>query len=220
MANFTCSHIVLAGGRSRRLNGVTKSLLLFGGKTLLEHALDAAPRACHRVVVGPDSLLWDSRAGHDGPDPPQAFSLVSEDPPFGGPVAGMAAGVGELDRLGCGSDWILVTACDHPRAPAAATALFASVTALLADPGPVDLVAPTDSSGQQQILFALYRRRRLTAALAAVGGGRDVSVRRLVSQLRTHVPVLPDGLLGDVDDPAAAVRAGVELPQRPPIPPR
>lgn len=216
MTNFTCSHIVLAGGRSRRLNGVTKSSLLFGGRTLLEHALDAAPRACHRVVVGPDSLLPDGRITHS----PREFSSVSEDPPFGGPVAGLAAGVVELDRLGCGSDWIFVAACDHPRAPAAAAALFEAVTALLADPGPVDLVAPTDSSGQQQILFALYRRRRLAAALTAMGGGRDVSVRRLVAQLRTHVPVLPDGLLGDVDDPAAAVRAGIELPQRPPVPGR
>ncbi|WP_425307837.1 NTP transferase domain-containing protein [Ammonicoccus fulvus] len=231
MANLTCAVIVLAGGRSRRLNGVTKGLLLAGGRTLLEHGLFAAADACHRVVAGLPELPV-----------PDGVSLVREDPPFGGPVAGIAAGMDELARLGCRAEWVFVLACDHPYAESAAEALFAMVeerpsrrpqaassgtgtsvskpptveergTSVSKPPlDHLDLITPTDSTGHRQTLFALYRRTALVDALARVGGGHNCSAKRLVADLRTWSPVLPDGLLIDIDDPAAAAAAGIALP--------
>ncbi len=200
MANLTCAVIVLAGGRSRRLNGVTKGLLLAGGRTLLEHGLFAAADACHRVVAGLPELPV-----------PDGVSLVREDPPFGGPVAGIAAGMDELERVGCSAEWAFVLACDHPYAAEAAAELFTAVGATPLEH--LDLITPTDSTGHRQTLFALYRRTALTEALTRVGGGQNCSVKRLVADLRTWSPALPDGLLIDIDDPAAAAAAGIPLPQ-------
>lgn len=202
MANLTSPVIVLAGGRARRLSGVTKALLLFRGKPLLDHALAAWP-ACHRVVVGPPELVV-----------PGGVSLVREDPPFGGPVAGIAAGLAEIERLGCAGEWVVVTACDHPYAREAAEELLARVAESVSLDG-FDLITPTDSTGHRQTLFALYRRTALADALARVAGGHNCSVRRLVADLRSWAPALPDGLLVDVDDPATAAAIGVSLPSTP-----
>lgn len=201
MSKLTASHIVLAGGRSSRLDGASKPELFLRGQTLLEHALTAGAACCHQVVVGPPTLTV-----------PVAVALVREEPPFGGPVAGIAAGLTELDREQCTAAWVLVTACDHPAARRAGLALF-RVAGAYADRSGVELIAPVDSTGQVQNLFALYRREALRAALARVEGGRNVSVRRLVAGLATHSPVLPDGLLDDVDDPAAAAQWGISVPE-------
>lgn len=220
MVNLTLAHIILAGGRSRRLERVAKAGLVFQGRTLLGHALAAGRGACHQVVVGPAEL----------PVPP-GVRRVREDPPFGGPVAGIGAGLGELDRLGCPAQWLLITACDHPYAEGAARALFERwpfdprsgsdeqhVEATSSTPTPldrIDLITPTDSTGHRQTLFALYRRSALMSALDACEGGHDMSVRRLIAGLRATSVRLPDGLLDDVDDPAAARRLGIPIPQAP-----
>ncbi|MDO5499320.1 MAG: molybdenum cofactor guanylyltransferase [Propionibacteriaceae bacterium] len=210
MANLTHAHIILAGGRSRRLRTADKSQLIFRGQTLLEHAVAAGGAACHQVAVGPLDL------------PIPGVRVVREDPPFGGPVAGIAAGAKELVRTGCDAEWVLITACDHPYAEAAARALVESVSASLSADSPsgsvdkdADLITPTDSGGHDQILFALYRRAALSDALAAHGGGHDLSVRALIAGLRPTSITLPDGLLGDIDDAAAARRHGIEVPDDP-----
>lgn len=179
---------------------MVKAELLFNGRPLLEHALAAGSGGCHQVVVGLPELTV-----------PSGVSLVREDPPFGGPVAGIAAGTAELERLGCLAEWMLIIACDHPRAAEAGPAL---VGAVLADPAiaTADLIAPVDSTGHVQNLFALYRRSALVSALAGLDGGRNTSVRRLVAGLATYSPVLADGLLDDVDDPESAERMGIVLP--------
>lgn len=243
MVNLTLAHVILAGGRSRRLGRVRKPQLEFRGRTLLDHALVAGRGACHQVVVGPPELSV-----------PPGVRRVREDPPFGGPVAGIGAGVAELDRVGCSAQWLLVTACDHPYAEAAARALFDCLqpgsalraeqyasdplggsdehyapdplggseaqrsSARTRDPvnlGGVDLITPTDSTGHRQTLFALYRRSALMSALDECDGGHDMSVRRLIAGLRSTSVRLPDDLLDDVDDPAAAQRFGIPIPQSP-----
>lgn len=122
--------IVLAGGRASRLGG-DKPNVHVGGRRLLDHVLGATTGARRVVVVGPDDLLAGGRV-----------SLVREDPPFGGPVAGLAAGLAQLAELsdagtdadagadaGATSEPVLLLACDVPLAPRLVPDLLTAWTA-------------------------------------------------------------------------------------------
>lgn len=164
--------LVLAGGQGLRLGGVVKAEVLLGGRTLLDRALDATPGARRVVVVGPPSL---ARPG---------VATTLEDPPAGGPAAGVAAGLRWLDAAGPPpADRVLVLACDMPLAAAAVPALRDLLDAEPAADGAV-LV---DDEGHPQPLAAVYRSAPLRAAIRAReadGGVHGCSVRRLVAGLR------------------------------------
>ena len=82
--------IVLAGGRGSRLGGTVKPAVDVAGRTLLSRVLDARALARRVVVVGPASA-------HAAVGPETTGVLWTlEDPPFGGPVAGIAAGLAAL----------------------------------------------------------------------------------------------------------------------------
>lgn len=76
--------LVLAGGRATRVGGGDKPLLPVAGRPMLDQILEdlLAQRCARVVVVGPDRL----------PVPP-GVELTLENPPFGGPVAGIIAGL-------------------------------------------------------------------------------------------------------------------------------
>lgn len=98
--------IVLSGGRGSRLGGTPKGRVRVGDIPLLDGVLDAVSAAGiqRAVVVGhPPSL---ERAG---------VVVTREDPPFAGPLAGVAAGLLALPDLP-GKAWVMVLACDLPRA--------------------------------------------------------------------------------------------------------
>lgn len=78
--------VILTGGTAARLDGADKAGLEVGGTTLLEHALGAAAGASEVVVVGPD--VPTSRP----------VTFVREDPPGGGPAAGLLAGLAGFAR--------------------------------------------------------------------------------------------------------------------------
>ena len=70
--------VVLAGGLSRRMGGGNKSLLVFGGLTLLEHVAQRLAPQCESVIVNANSelpgfetmpfpVVPDSVAGYRGP---------------------------------------------------------------------------------------------------------------------------------------------------------
>ncbi|MGH3739543.1 MAG: molybdenum cofactor guanylyltransferase, partial [Micromonosporaceae bacterium] len=77
--------IVLAGGAARRLGGADKPGLAVAGRSLLSRVLDAVADAYPRIVVGPPRQL------------PGDVILTREQPPGGGPVAALAAGLAALD---------------------------------------------------------------------------------------------------------------------------
>lgn len=176
--------VILAGGRASRLRGVDKPGLVVGGRSLLEHAIAAAMHANARqtIVVGPD---------RDIPGP----VFIREDPPFGGPVAAIAAALPLV-----GSEWTLLLASDLPRASDA-------VALLLEHDQPhaetVDGVALVDVSGHPQWLAGVYRtaslRRALDELTAARGSTQDASIQRLLSPL--IITLVPDlaGMALDVD---------------------
>ncbi|MEI5584075.1 MULTISPECIES: molybdenum cofactor guanylyltransferase [unclassified Agromyces] len=180
--------VILAGGRATRLGGVSKPDLMVGGQRLLTTAISAARAAgCERiVVVGPPELRADG------------CLHVQEDPPFGGPVAGLAAGLG---ALGDRPEHVLVLACDMPEAGAAVARLTA---ARAADPD-ADGVCLVDASGRTQWLAAIYSRAALDAALDAAArpeGDRaalhGAAMRRLAASLDL-VTVADGGSTHDID---------------------
>lgn len=176
--------VVLAGGEGRRLGGVSKADLVVGGRTYLDRALDAVGGAVRRVVVGPGDL---ARPG---------VPTTLEDPPLGGPVAGIAAG---LDELGTGgAPWVAVLACDVPRAAGLVPTLAAG---LAADPS-ADGAVVVDGEGHRQALVGIYRRAALEGAVEALradGGVHGRSVRALVGGLTLVEVPDPEGLSADAD---------------------
>lgn len=173
--------LVLAGGRGARLGGQDKAALTVSGRTLLDRVLDAVPVLGGRVVVVGDTPV------------PADVPRTLEDPPDGGPVAGIAAG---LEVLRPAASWVAVVAVDQPGAARALAALWAALPEAGED---VDAVSHEDAGGHRQWLLAVYRRPALEGALRSLGEARHTSVRRLVSGLSWQTVERGAEHLGDVD---------------------
>jgi molybdopterin-guanine dinucleotide biosynthesis protein A len=164
--------IVLAGGGARRLGGADKASLRIGARSLLGRALDAVKGAAHVVVVGPPRQL------------PDGVASTCEDPPGGGPVAGVAA------ALPCiRSALVVVLACDMPFVTAA------TVERLVAACGGTgtDGALLVDAEGRRQFLAAAYRVPALRQALRQVGPPHGQAMRHVVGRLTvTEVSTDPE----------------------------
>lgn len=97
----TFAAVVLAGGTARRLGGIDKASIRYAGRSLLEHALAALAAADPVVVVGPEQPAPDS------------VRFVQEEPPLGGPAAGLLAGVDALGPRGSGLIGVLAVDMPH-----------------------------------------------------------------------------------------------------------
>ncbi|MDB6427147.1 molybdenum cofactor guanylyltransferase [Curtobacterium sp. 20TX0008] len=194
MTSPTAPHhdaVLLAGGRATRMGGIDKTALVAGSVALSDHAVAAAAGARRTVLVG-------LRAGRGAP---AGVVHTREDPPLGGPVAAIAAG---LAAVADPAPWTLVLACDLVRPePAAALLLDAAGTA----PDDTDGVVAVDEDGRRQHLLALYRSDALRAAVRALGDPTGAAVRRLTDGLRLVEVPLPAALCADVDEPEDATRA-------------
>ncbi|MEA5454168.1 NTP transferase domain-containing protein [Sinomonas sp. JGH33] len=215
-ASLAFDAVILAGGRSSRLGGFPKPLLVFDGSTLLERALAAVAGAGRAVVVGPRGV------GTGGGVRESARSdvlFVLEEPRFGGPVAALGAGVAALGagRPAAGAPpWVAVLAVDVPRAAEALTRLTAE-----AAEHDVDAFLAEDDDGRLQPLLGLYRRAPLERALgelASHGGLADRPVKHLIARLAVQPLRLPSGLVDDVDTWPAAERWGIRRPEGPGTP--
>jgi molybdopterin-guanine dinucleotide biosynthesis protein A len=185
--------VVLAGGRARRLGGASKPDVEVGGIALLDHALAAVAGASHRVVVGPAQV---ARPG---------IATVLEDPPDGGPVAGLAAGLAALPADG--PELVVVLACDVPRAGRVIPALLAAV-------GDADGARMVGADGHAQHLVAVYRRTALRTALDALPGVHGAAVHGLVGGLRLVDVVDDEGATADADTWADVERLDAALSDR------
>jgi molybdenum cofactor guanylyltransferase len=178
--------VVLAGGRAARLGGRAKPQLEVGGRTMLEAVLAAVADAAPRVVVGPPQPV------------PGGVRVLREQPPGGGPVAAMRAGLAAVD-----SDVVAVLAGDLPFVtPALLADLRARLTA--------DGVLVVDDAGRDQYLLGVWH----TAALRTARRGTEgpVPVRRVVGRLSVtrHSPAREAGTpphWTDCDTPADLARA-------------
>lgn len=185
--------VVLGGGRGSRLGGADKAALVVAGRTLLERVLQDVDLGGGTVVVS-RTRLPVAPAG-------RVVLQTLEDPPDGGPVAGLAAGLAALAGLDRPTvpEWVAVTAVDQPGAAQALAALRTELARLPRAAGEVEALSQVDDTGHRQWLLALYRRESLEAALRRVPDVRGTSVRRLVSGLAWHEVAAGAEHVGDVD---------------------
>jgi molybdopterin-guanine dinucleotide biosynthesis protein A len=201
--------IVLAGGRSSRLGSVPKSGLVYANQTLLQRSLTAAAPLRRTVVVG----------GVTAKELPAGVLLTRENPPFGGPAAGIAAGVATLTAADPEpSDFVLVLACDMPRIGAATTALLgrlANVSDTAGGNAGTDGLVSLDQNERVQPLAAVYRTETLTHVLAVRerrGALTGLSVFQLISGMHLAPVPVPPGSTDDVDTWEDAARFGIPAP--------
>jgi molybdopterin-guanine dinucleotide biosynthesis protein A len=179
--------IVLAGGRAARLGGRPKPQLDVGGRSMLSTVLAALDGAVPRVVVGPRQPV------------PAGVLLVREEPPGGGPVPALAAGlaaVGDTEVVG-------VLAADLPFVtPDLLTALRERLTG--------DGVLVVDDTGRDQLLLGVWRTAVLRTTVT--GARPHTPLRAVLSPLavRRYRPPTTPGVPApwtDCDTPAELARA-------------
>lgn len=137
--------VILAGGTAARLGGADKAGIEYAGRTFLEHALAAVEAAGEVVVVGEQVPTG------------RPATFVREDPPLGGPVAGLLAGRRALAR---DPEVLLVLAVDMPRVT------DATVARLLDAASGRDGAVLIDEDGRRQLVLAV-RTDRLDAVAPA-----------------------------------------------------
>lgn len=151
--------VILAGGTAARMDGADKASIEYAGRTFLEHALAATAVAEEVVVVG------------DPVPTSRPATFVREDPPLGGPVAGLAAG---RHALAGAPDLLLVQAVDMP------LVTEATYDRLLAAAPGHDGAALCDEDGRRQLVLVVGTRV-LDAALPEDPHGQ--SIHRLLAPL-------------------------------------
>ena len=160
--------VVLAGGTAARMDGVDKASVELRGRTLLEYAVDAFLDADEVVVVAPASVPTS-----------RPVTFVCEDPPRGGPVAGLLTGVDALlhrPRL------VGVLAVDMPR-------VTASTMRRLRDAAPGhDGAFLVDGDGRRQ-LAGVLDGERLAAVRPGLEAQHNMALHRLLGRL--HLADVP-----------------------------
>ena len=175
------SGAVLAGGRSRRM-GHDKAFSPSGGRALAEIARNA--------LVGAGAAEVLSIGGDQARLADLGFTAIPDDTADEGPLGGLLTALRAAT-----SDWVVVLACDLPRASAG------TVRELLGYAGAgADAVVPL-LDGRPQPAHAVWRRdcRRL---LEPVFGAGERRLRAGLDHVRTRLVTVSDpASLHDADTP-------------------
>lgn len=157
--------VILTGGTGSRLGGLDKASVEVGGQTLLERALAATSAADEVVVVG-------ARVPTSSP-----VTWTREEPPGGGPAAGLLSG---LRALGAAPELVCVLAVDMA---AFTSATLERLVDRITDED--DAACLVDDDGRSQWLAAVYRYDALLAAAPTERAAEHgLAMRRLVLPLR------------------------------------
>jgi molybdopterin-guanine dinucleotide biosynthesis protein A len=179
--------VLLAGGTGTRVDGAVKPLFEVGGRTLLATAVDAARDAGAAPIIVAAPVL----------DPSLPVQWVREDPPGGGPAAAVVAALAAIPHGRDAPEWLLLLACDLPRADAAVRHLLTRRTSL--DPRH-DGLCLTDRTGARQWLTGVYRTTALRPAASALSErGRHASIRSLVAGMSVVRVAGAEDAVEDVD---------------------
>lgn len=161
--------MILAGGAARRLGGRDKPGLLVGGARLLDHAVAACAGARRIVVVGPERptvipVAW-----------------VREDPPGGGPVAALAAGLAAVS-----APVTLLLAADLPFVTREVTE---RLVAALSDPAmPDDAETPHEAERGALAAGSRATASGVPSTRAASSAGTDGSPERAAAAAQDAAP--------------------------------
>jgi molybdopterin-guanine dinucleotide biosynthesis protein A len=176
---MTFDALVLCGGAGRRLGGADKAAVVVGERSLLDRALDAVGAARTTIAVGPTRATA------------RKVTWTIEDPPGGGPVAAIEAGLGLVT-----AETVVVLGVDFPFV---APVHVARLLAALDGDGARPLGASTregaiyvDATGRHQFLVGAYRSVALRAALVG-RAAHGMAVKDLVGGID----------LVELDDPRA-----------------
>jgi molybdopterin-guanine dinucleotide biosynthesis protein A len=178
--------VILAGGAARRFGGADKPALLVGGRSLLDRVLDAV--SGQAVVVGPPRSTQ------------RPVLTVREQPPGGGPVAGLAAGLPHV-----ASPLVALLAADLPFLTAEVLVLLENSLGS-ADDGAL-LV---DDDGRDQLLAGVWRTSSLRRMLEVAGPPEGLALGKLLAGLtvvRVAVPAAARAPWQDCDTPEDLRRA-------------
>ena len=154
--------VVLAGGTAARMDGVDKASIELAGRTLLAYAVDAFLDADEVVVVGPAGVRTE-----------RPVTTVFEDPPRGGPVAGLLTGVDALLRTPL---LVGVLAVDMPRVTPATMRRLREAAAGR------DGAFLVDADGRRQ-LAGVLDAARLHAVRPDLEGQHGMALHRLLAPL-------------------------------------
>jgi len=200
--------VVLAGGRSRRWGGTDKTAQTLGGVPVLVAVLESALRG-RGGGAAPSRVVVVAPAGHPARDAVRGRDLrgarlvwTLEDPPDGGPVAGIAAALSALAGPDGRESVVAVIAGDAPFAGSALPRLMAA----LADGGH-DAAVGVDGSGRRQLLFCARRAALEVALRPGRDGAPPRAVHRVLGALDVVEVPLTERESLDLDHPADLVRA-------------
>lgn len=173
------------------MGGVSKADLQLGGKRLLDWVL--ADIAASRQVTGTIVVVAPPNVAT-----PAGVKQTLEDPPAGGPVAGIFAGLAAARAKG--GDTIWLATCDAPRGAAVLPALHDQ---LAESPASTEAVIAKDASGRGQYLLGCYRAGALlTREKTWHASGQQLHgapMWRFISTLHVSAVACDDKLLADVD---------------------
>lgn len=162
-----CTAIILAGGDSQRM-GRDKANLLLGEQTLLRRVIATMQQLFPEVIVS-------VRQPRPEIDLPQVCDAqAGEGLQGGGPLAGLAAGLGRI-----ATPWAFLVACDMPFIEPAMIALLAGHRS------GYQAVVPV-VQGHQQTLAAFYAADCMGVLRAHLAGGGKNSLRALLENLRVR----------------------------------
>lgn len=166
--------VVLAGGTASRSGGIDKAELIFQGDRLLDRVVRAVAGAQRVVIVGPPRHIRHQ------------VRWTREEPPGGGPVAAIAAGLELVE-----APFVVVVAVDQPLLEDG----FIQRLVLVSDR--VTAAVAIDPSSRVQPLLACYP----TALLRDVLRSEDVGGRSMRSVLARipHRMVPDEGRSRDCD---------------------
>lgn len=183
--------IVVGGGGGERLGGVSKPDLTLGGVRLIDRVCGVLTEAC---AVGCVAVVPPSVRVPDG------VARTLEDPPGGGPLAGIDAG---LRALGVGDDVLVVVVSVD--APGVGAFLPALLEPALREGVEGRIVRGGDPEPFDQYLMGVYRaaslRRAIDEAVAVYGSVRGVGVRRVLRALDVERVSVSADACRDIDTP-------------------
>ena len=194
--------IVVGGGGGERLGGVSKPDLTLGGVRLIDRVCGALLEACGAgcVAVVPPAVRV-----------PYGVRRTLEDPPNGGPLAGIDAG---LRALSVGGDILVVVVSVD--APGVGAFLPALLEPALGEGSDGRIAVGGDPEPFDQYLMGVYRagalRRVIDEAVARRGNVRGMGVRRVLRALALERVDVSADVCRDVDTPEDVAWWGAHLP--------